>query len=96
MLIIPALKKYEILLHTRPLAPDVACGVMAGLEDTVSRVYPAPYSAPDRLHYYEVAPYIVLQIPNGIDENALELLAVFHSHPNGFACPDPYETGHAR
>ena len=63
-------------------APEEACGIVAGIDGRVLKVF----SATNTLHShvrYRVEPKEQLDIFNEIEEQGWDLLAIYHSHPNG-------------
>lgn len=78
----------QIVEHAQSLFPEEACGFLAGRDGAVSAVLPIT----NRLHSqvrYEMDPGQQLKAMLWMEENALDLLAIFHSHPKGPAVPSP-------
>jgi proteasome lid subunit RPN8/RPN11 len=79
----------EMRLNVKQYAPEEACGLLAGLENQVKLVLPIE----NELHSpvrFRMAARDQLDAFERIDQSGLELLAIYHSHPNG---PDrPSET----
>ncbi len=88
MLRIPGDLRAEMLTHLQAGAPNEACGILAGFADTATKVYIAP-NADNSPKTYSIAPADMLRIMNDIDDNGLEMLASFHSHPATQAYPSP-------
>ena len=66
--------------------PLEACGLLAGVEGHVRRLYPIE----NRLHSpvaYEMEPHQQLQAMLQMEEAGLQLLAIYHSHPTGPQTP---------
>lgn len=72
--------------HARSEAPLEACGIVAGKEGVVQRVYPTVNIAENSLRY-RVAPQQQLDIFMEIEERGWEILGIYHSHPKGPAYP---------
>ena len=88
-LIIPQEIVVQIIKHFENLSPEEACGILAGCDGVVSVNYPISnqYHSPVKYFMEPIELYHALQ---DIDRRNLELLAIYHSHPNG---PDhPSET----
>jgi len=78
----------QIVDHVQSVLPEEACGFLGGLDGAVSAVLPIT----NRLHSqvrYEMDPRQQLKAMLWMEENALDLLAIFHSHPKGPAVPSP-------
>jgi proteasome lid subunit RPN8/RPN11 len=69
--------------HARrePLAE--CCGMMAGSDGLITRVFPAANAAKNTATEYEIAPQELFQFTREIRAAGLELLGIYHSHPNG-------------
>lgn len=82
--------------HIRELAARAeatsaeCCGFLLG-HDRGSRVIkaiiPATNIADDKTRYFKVDPLEYLQAEQYADSHGLELLGIYHSHPNGTAIP---------
>jgi proteasome lid subunit RPN8/RPN11 len=75
--------------HTRAEAPNEACGLLAGRDGYVTHVLPATNVAEDRQVRYLMDPYDQLDHFQTIEEQGLELLGIYHSHPASSAYPSP-------
>lgn len=76
----------EMLAHLRSAYPEEACGLMAGVDGQVLRLYPVE----NRLHSpvaYEMEPLQQLQAMQHLEDAGWELLAIYHSHPQGPETP---------
>jgi proteasome lid subunit RPN8/RPN11 len=67
-------------------APEEACGILAGQGGHVLEVFPATNTLHSHVRY-RIEPKEQLDIFNQIDERGWNLLAIYHSHPNGPAHP---------
>jgi proteasome lid subunit RPN8/RPN11 len=71
---------YELIVaHARSEAPNECCGMIASRDGEAVKVYPARNTAASPLKY-ELDPLEQFRIQNEIDESALELGAIYHSH----------------
>ena len=69
----------EIVAHAREDAPDECCGLLAGRDGRTARVYRMENSAHSPLRF-EVDPIDVMRTLEAIDEEGLEVAALYHSH----------------
>jgi len=72
--------------HVAREAPYEACGMVAGREGQSAHVFPIPNElrSPTR---YRMEPRAQLAAFEAMDEHGWELLAIYHSHPQGRAYP---------
>jgi proteasome lid subunit RPN8/RPN11 len=89
------LSDYEAMLAQLQAAyPLEACGLMAGRNGTIRRIYPvanrlaSPYA-------FEMEPVEQVQAMLDLEERGLELLAIYHSHPQGPAGPSASDVARA-
>ena len=68
--------------HVESCAPLEACGLLAGKDGAVSRVFLITNQAksPER---FRMEPVEQVRALHWVDTNSLDLLAIFHSHPTG-------------
>jgi [CysO sulfur-carrier protein]-S-L-cysteine hydrolase len=69
----------QMVAHARAEAPNECCGMIASRDGEAVRVYQARNAAASPLKY-ELDPAEQLRIQNEIDEAALDLGAIYHSH----------------
>jgi len=81
-------KRYaeEIIAHARAEAPLECCGILAGTDDKVLKLYRTTNSEKSPLRY-NVEPNELLRIYRELDEKDWQLLAIYHSHPHSEAYP---------
>ena len=72
----------EMLDHIHRHAPLEACGLLAGRHDSVEKVIAVRNHAQSPVRFV-MDPYEQLQAFEWIESNQLDLLGIFHSHPNG-------------
>ncbi len=89
MLYLPTHHRATIIAHARQEAPAEACGILAGIEGWVRRVYRLPNTAPDPRTRYLADPQEQLRAFRDMERRGWEMLAVYHSHPNSPAYPSP-------
>lgn len=72
----------QMLEDCRSRLPLEACGLVSGKDGKSTRVYPAENALQSPVRY-RLEPKQQLQILNEIEESGCDLLAIYHSHPNG-------------
>jgi proteasome lid subunit RPN8/RPN11 len=84
----------ELLHHTQSAYPLEACGLMAGQDYRVRRLYPidnirqSPYE-------YEMDPVEQLDAFLDLEQRGWELIAIYHSHPQGPQVPSATDVAQA-
>jgi len=71
-----------MLWHVKRHAPLEACGLLAGKGERVEKVIPVRNQEQSAARFV-MDPYEQLDAFRWIDDHALELLGIFHSHPAG-------------
>lgn len=82
-------KHYKRMLNdVKSREPEEACGLVAGLNRRSEKIYVITNieHSPFR---FRMAPEEQLNAFNDIESHDLELLAIYHSHPNGPVGPSP-------
>jgi proteasome lid subunit RPN8/RPN11 len=76
----------EIIDHAREEAPNECCGILAGRDGKVLRLYRAVNSehSPYR---YEIDPQDLFRIHSEVEARGWEFVAIYHSHPSSAAYP---------
>ena len=76
----------QMIAYLRGLLPNEGCGFLAGVGETVIGLYEV-----DNLHdspfAFEMDPRQHVEAMFEIEEQGLEMLAIFHSHPQGPGYP---------
>ena len=94
---LPAAIADELRAHARSELPNEACGLLAGSLATgkARAFHPArnEHASPLR---FSVAGEDLVRITYAIEAAGHDLLAIFHSHPNGEAEPSPTDVREAR
>jgi proteasome lid subunit RPN8/RPN11 len=75
-----------ILDHCLAGAPNEACGILAGRDNRVEKVYPMTNAKPGP-DYYEMDPEEQFRVMKEIRDAGLAMVGMFHSHPSGHAYP---------
>ena len=81
-LILPRKQWLTIEHYVSEHAPLEACGLLAGKNDTVQKVFVIRNQAQSPVRFV-MDPLEQLNAFEWIDSNNFDLLAIFHSHPNG-------------
>lgn len=79
----------EIVAHARADAPNECCGMVASRDGEAVRVYPATNAAASPLRY-EIEGREQYRIQMAIDDDDLDLGAIYHSHTR--SAPYPSQT----
>jgi proteasome lid subunit RPN8/RPN11 len=85
----------EILNHARSNPGEECCGLLAGRDGVIAQAFPAQNVAEHAATAYEIAPKELFRIMREIRAVALELLGIYHSHPNGYNQPSPRDVERA-
>jgi len=76
----------EMIMHAVGLWPEEACGLVAGRDGRGVRFYPI-----ENVHHspvaFEMEPVQQVRAMLAMEADGLELLAIYHSHPDGPAQP---------
>jgi len=86
MLIINKADLKMIFDHCLSGYPNEMCGILAGREGRVEKVYCMTNARPGPVSY-EMEPEEQFRVMKDIREAGLEMLGMFHSHPGGQAYP---------
>lgn len=79
----------EILSHASREATQECCGLLAGTNALISRIFPGVNVAPNPATNYEIAPQEVCAFMRQMRSEKLDFLGIYHSHPNGKNEPSP-------
>ena|SRR5437867_464051 len=93
----------KIHAHLEAGYPNEACGVMLGHAGTVTEVVPAgnererlPRSSGDSArNRYLIDPLAYVKIERDADKRGLQVLGIYHSHPDVAARPSQFDLDHA-
>ena len=66
-----------------------SCGLLAGRDAVITHVYRATNVAPSPETRYEIAPKEIFQRMREMRASGLDLLGIYHSHPNSKNEPSP-------
>jgi proteasome lid subunit RPN8/RPN11 len=76
----------EMIAHAQAEAPNEACGLLAGSEGRVLKLFRATNADASPLRY-SIEPKELLHYMREIDDKGWELLAIYHSHTHSEAYP---------
>lgn len=79
----------QMLDHARREPQVECCGMLAGREGVITRAFPATNAGKNPATEYEVAPKELFRLTREIRAAGLQLLGIYHSHPNGKNEPSP-------
>lgn len=85
-LIIPRVLFDAVLEYCSSVFPHEACGILAGIEGRVARVYPVKNIEPSPVSYF-MDPSEQLRVQKQMREKEEKMVAIFHSHPQSPAYP---------
>jgi proteasome lid subunit RPN8/RPN11 len=87
---------HQIHQHLESAYPNEGCGVMLGQNGIVIEVIPADNQRTDSArNRYLIDPLIYLMIEREADERKLQVLGIYHSHPDVAAKPSQFDLDHA-
>jgi len=95
MIEIPRTYLAEMIDHARGEAPTEACGILAGKEGRVFRLYRAR-NADHSPVSYRLDPEQQYRIFKDIEVREWELVGIYHSHPSTTAIPSDVDERQAR
>ena len=75
--------------HAQKDAPREACGLLVGVGQQAREVIAVPNIAADPIHHYHLDDETLGRTLLSLDARHLDLVAIYHSHPDGEAIPSP-------
>lgn len=86
----------QIHTHLEAGYPNEACGVLLGSAGVVSEVATAGNERTDSArNRYLIDPLAYMKIERGADKRGLQVLGIYHSHPDVAARPSQFDLDHA-
>jgi proteasome lid subunit RPN8/RPN11 len=76
----------QMVTHCMACYPNEACGILAGTGSRVTKVYPMSNSEPSPVSYF-MEPEEQFRVMKELRQEALTMVAIFHSHPHSPAFP---------
>jgi proteasome lid subunit RPN8/RPN11 len=87
---------HQIHRHLESGYPNEACGVMLGKNGVVTEIVSADNERTDSArNRYLIDPLAYMKIERGADQRGLEVLGIYHSHPDVAARPSQFDLNHA-
>lgn len=93
-LILPHALLNEMLSHVSGLWPEEACGLIGGRDGQAVRLYPVENVRHSPVAF-EMEPLQQIKAMLAMEAEGLELIAIYHSHPNGPARPSATDVANA-
>lgn len=84
-----------MIAHARREPGVECCGLLAGRGGSITRIYPAPNAAGNPATSYEIAPKEIFGRMREMRAEEIEMLGIYHSHPNGKNEPSPRDIDQA-
>jgi proteasome lid subunit RPN8/RPN11 len=78
-----------MIAHARREPNLECCGLLAGRDGAITRIFPAANAAANPATSYEIAPKEIFDRMREMRTDGIELLGIYHSHPNGKNEPSP-------
>jgi Predicted metal-dependent protease of the PAD1/JAB1 superfamily len=71
-----------MIQHIRSCLPEEACGLIGGIENRAVQIFPIEneYHSPVR---FRMRPEEQLRVFLALEQNGLDLIGIYHSHPTG-------------
>ena len=86
----------QIHAHLEAGYPDEACGVILGKDGVVNEVVHAGNERTDSArNRYLIDPLAYMKIERDADKRGLQVLGIYHSHPDVAARPSQFDLDHA-
>ncbi len=86
----------EIHRHLEAGYPHEACGVMLGKDGVVTEVVRADNQRSDSAHNrYLIDPLAYRKIERDADKRGIQIVGIYHSHPDVAARPSQFDLDHA-
>jgi [CysO sulfur-carrier protein]-S-L-cysteine hydrolase len=80
----------EIIAHALSETPSECCGILAGVDGKVVKLYRTVNIERSSVRY-SISPQELIKIYSEIEENSWQLLAIYHSHTHAAAYPSPID-----
>jgi proteasome lid subunit RPN8/RPN11 len=93
---IPRTLLTQIHTHLEAGYPNEACGVMLGKDGVVTEIVTAGNERTDSArNRYLIDPLAYMKIERSADKRGLQVLGIYHSHPDVAARPSQFDLDHA-
>ena len=91
MIVLTNMQMSKILSHAEQAYPNECCGLLVGERSAgavfIREVHRSANMAPARANQFEIDPQLRFDLERRVREEALDLVGVYHSHPDGDAAP---------
>ncbi|MGH2605377.1 MAG: Mov34/MPN/PAD-1 family protein, partial [Anaerolineales bacterium] len=84
----------SMVAHVQSCLPEEGCGLLEGLRGRVDYVIPVT-NADHSPFRFRMEPREQIEAMGSIEERGLELVGIYHSHPNGPSGPSPIDLAEA-
>ena len=84
----------EMLAHVAGLWPEEACGLVGGRDGRAVRLYPVENTRHSPVAF-EMDPLQQIKAMLAMEAEGLDLIAIYHSHPDGQARPSATDVANA-
>ncbi|HXW16689.1 MAG TPA: M67 family metallopeptidase [Candidatus Acidoferrales bacterium] len=85
----------EMLAHAEREAQRECCGLLAGRDGAISEIFSAGNASENPATSYEIAPADLFRMMRAIRAARLDLLGIYHSHPQGDNFPSALDVERA-
>jgi proteasome lid subunit RPN8/RPN11 len=86
----------QIHRHLESGYPNESCGVLLGSAGSVTEIVPADNTRTDSArNRYLIDPLTYLKIERDADKRGLQVIGIYHSHPDVAARPSQFDLDHA-
>ncbi len=94
---LPKAIRLALVDHLQAVYPEEGCGLLAGsrAEQRATTLYTVENVAHNRRTQFSMAPHTQLSVFTEIEAAGLDLLAIYHSHPNGPETPSATDVAQA-
>jgi proteasome lid subunit RPN8/RPN11 len=87
---------HQIHQHLESGYPNEACGVMLGKNGVITEIATADNQRMDSArNRYLIDPLMYLKLEKDADKHGLDVLGIYHSHPDVAARPSQFDLDHA-
>lgn len=78
----------EMIAHAKEERPNECCGILAGKDGRVVRLY-RTRNAEQSPYRYSIDPHDLVRVHREIDQNDWTIIGIYHSHTGSEAYPSP-------
>jgi len=93
-LLLPASAIHSMRAHVERWAPEEACGLLSGVGRSVLEVHPVENAEHSPVRF-RMAPAEQIGAMLAMERQGRDLLAIYHSHPQGPSMPSPTDLAEA-